>query len=139
MAHQTINDVMTSDLVTLDAAATLIEASEAMAARDIGDVLIVENDQLYGILTDRDIVVRGLAEGVSPNAPVAEIATTELKALAPEDDVEEAVRWMREAAIRRLPVVRDGRPVGIVTIGDLATARDPGSALADISAAEPQT
>jgi len=139
MTQQTINDVMTSDLVTLDAAATLIEASKAMAARDIGDVLIVENDQLYGILTDRDIVVRGLAEGVSPNARVAEIATTDLEALAPEDDVEEAVRRMREAAIRRLPVVRDGRPVGVVTIGDLATARDPESALADISAAEPQT
>lgn len=98
---------------------------------------MTEGDNLLGILTDRDIVVRGLAEGKSPNAPASEIATTDLKTLAPDDDAAEAVRWMRKSSIRRLPVVEGGKPVGIESIGDLAVTRDPSSALADISGAEP--
>jgi CBS domain-containing protein len=136
---QKISDVMTKDLVTIGPDASLADASKHMQERDIGDVLVVVDDRLYGMVTDRDIVVRGLAEGKSPNAPASEIATTELTMLSPDDDAAQAVEWMRREAIRRVPVVEDGRPVGIVSLGDLAQSRDPSSALSDISAAPPQT
>jgi CBS domain-containing protein len=134
---QRISDVMTNDLATIGPDASLIDASKQMQERDIGDVLVVEDDRVYGIVTDRDIVVRGLARGLSPNAPASEIATTELTMLSPDDDAAEAVEWMRREAIRRVPVVQDGRPVGILSLGDLAQSRDPSSALSDISSAEP--
>lgn len=134
---QMVRDVMSSDLVTVGVEDSLIDASKAMREHDIGDVIVVQDERLLGILTDRDIVVRGLAEGRSPNAPASEIATSDVKVLSPDDDATEAVRWMREAAVRRLPVVEAGRPIGIVSIGDLAVSLDPSSALADISSAEP--
>lgn len=134
---QMVRDVMSSDLVTVGVEDSLIDASKAMREHDIGDVIVVQDERLFGILTDRDIVVRGLAEGRSPNAPASEIATSEVKVLSPDDDATEAVGWMREAAVRRLPVVEAGRPIGIVSIGDLAVTLDPSSALADISSAEP--
>jgi len=134
---QIVREVMSSNLVTVGVEDSLIDASKARREHDIGDVVIVQDERLLGILTDRDIVVRGLAEGKSPNAPASEIATTEVKVLSPDDDAAEAVRWMREAAVRRLPVVEAGRPVGIVSIGDLAVTRDPSSALAHISSADP--
>jgi CBS domain-containing protein len=137
MGKQLVRDVMSSTLVTVGVDDTLVDASKAMADHGIGDVVVTEGDNLLGILTDRDIVVRGLAEGKSPNAPASEIATTELHTLTPDDDAAEAVRWMRKSAIRRLPVVEGGKPVGIVSIGDLALERDPSSTLADISGAEP--
>ena len=126
---QTVREVMSTDLVTVGVEDSLIDASKLMSQHDIGDVVVVDADRLLGIVTDRDIVVRGLAEGKSPNAPASELATTDVKVLSPGDDAKEAVQWMREAAIRRLPVVEDGKPVGIVSIGDLAVTRDPSSAL----------
>jgi CBS domain-containing protein len=112
-----------------------------MRANDIGDVIVVDdNGKLTGIVTDRDIVVRVVAEGRDPRATrLGDIASRELTVLAPDDPVERAVELMRERAIRRLPVVEQGKPVGIVSIGDLALDRDPDSALADISAAPPNT
>jgi CBS domain-containing protein len=136
---QKIRDVMSSNLVTVGMDQTVIDASKAMRDNDVGDVIVVEGDQLLGILTDRDIVVRVLAEGKSPNAPASEIATTDLTTLSPDDDAVEAVERMRGEAIRRVPVVEDGRPVGIVSLGDLAQSRDPSSALSDISSAPPQS
>jgi CBS domain-containing protein len=136
---QKVRDVMSSNLVTVGMDQTVIDASKAMRDNDVGDVIVVEGDQLLGILTDRDIVVRVLAEGKSPNAPASEIATTELTTLSPDDDAVEAVERMRGEAIRRVPVVEDGRPVGIVSLGDLAQSRDPSSALSDISSAPPQS
>jgi CBS domain-containing protein len=136
---QKIRDVMSTNLVTLDMDQTVIGASKAMRDNNVGDVIVVEGDQLLGILTDRDIVVRGLAEGKSPNDPASAIATTELTTLSPDDDAVEAVERMRREAIRRVPVVEDGRPVGIVSLGDLAQSRDPASALSDISSAPPQS
>jgi CBS domain-containing protein len=117
------------------------EAAETMRANDIGDVVVVDdNGAISGILTDRDIVVRVVAEGRDPRATrIGDIASRELTAVSPDDPVDRAVLLMRERAIRRLPVVDKGKPVGIVSIGDLALDRDPDSALADISAAPPNT
>ena len=122
--------------VRLRVATTLIDAAAQMREYDIGDVLITEQDRILGVLTDRDIVVRGLAGGKDPARTTAgEIASGHLVTVAPDDPVSRAVELMREHAVRRLPVCQDGRPVGIVSIGDLAVEQDPRSALADISAA----
>lgn len=135
---QRISDVMTADPTTCPEDATLEDAARLMRQEDIGDVLVTRDGRLTGIVTDRDIVVRALAEGMSPTETrVGEVASADAATLSPDDAVDRAVRLMRDRALRRVPVVDDGRPVGIVSIGDLAVARDPGSALADISAADP--
>ena len=135
---QEIREVMTQDVVALPKGTSLVEASRAMRERDIGDVLVVDGDRLTGIVTDRDIVVRAIADDRSPSdTTLGELATGEVTALSPEDPIEEAIRIMREQAVRRIPVIENDRPVGIVSIGDLAVERDPDSALADISVAEP--
>lgn len=134
-----IKDLMTPNPQTLSVSATVREAAEAMRANDIGTV-IATNDQgrIAGILTDRDIAVRVVAEGRDPRATrIDDIASHDLVALSPDDPIERAVEAMRERALRRLPVVQDGKVVGIVSLGDLALERDPDSALADISAAPP--
>jgi CBS domain-containing protein len=137
MAEQ-IRDVMTENLVALPVDATVVEASREMDRRDIGDVLVVDGERLVGMLTDRDIVVRAVAQGTDPNQiRVGDVATTDIQTLSPDADLGEAVAIMRQAAVRRVPVVDGERPVGIVSIGDLAIEVDEGSALADISAAEP--
>jgi CBS domain-containing protein len=136
-----IRDVMTTNPETLPESTTVREAAETMRANDIGDVVIVDdNGAISGILTDRDIVVRVVAEGRDPRVTrIGDIASRELTAVSPDDPVDRAVQLMRERAIRRVPVVDKGKPVGIVSIGDLALDRDPDSALADISAAPPNT
>jgi CBS domain-containing protein len=138
---QRIQDVMTPSPQTLPESTVVREAAEAMRANDIGDVIVVnDGGELTGILTDRDIVVRVVAEGRDPRATrIGDIASRDLTAVGPDDPVERAVALMREKAIRRLPAVDRGKVVGIVSIGDLALQRDPGSALADISAAPPNT
>jgi len=134
-----IRDVMTTNPQTLPESTIVREAAETMRANDIGDVIVNDdNGQLTGILTDRDIVVRVVAEGRDPRATrIGDIASRELTAVSPDDPLDRAVQLMRERAIRRLPVVEQGKPVGIVSLGDLALYRDPDSALADISAAPP--
>ena len=136
-----IHDVMTTNPETLPESTTVREAAETMRANDIGDVVVVDdNGTLSGILTDRDIVVRVVAEGRDPRATrIGDVASRDLTAVSPDDPVDRAVQLMRDKAIRRLPAVDKGKPVGIVSIGDLALDRDPGSALADISAAPPNT
>jgi len=138
LMKQTIRDVMTPDPHTVQATTALADAAAIMRDGDVGDVIVLTDGQMYGIVTDRDIAVRAVAEGRDlKETPVGEICSKELVALSPDDTVEDAIGKMREMAIRRLPVVDDGRPVGIVSLGDLAVARDPDSALADISAASP--
>ncbi len=134
-----IRDVMTTNPQTLPESTIVREAAETMRANDIGDVIVNDdNGQLTGILTDRDIIVRVVAEGRDPRTTrIGDIASRELTAVSPDDPLDRAVQLMRERAIRRLPVVEQGKPVGIVSIGDLALYRDPDSALADISAAPP--
>lgn len=133
---QRIKDVMTQKLVTVDATDTVRAAAEKMRDRDIGDVMVVRDGSMAGIATDRDITVRAVAEGKDPDSVrVGDICSTDLVAVSPDDSVEDAVRIMRDRAIRRLPVVEGSRPAGIVSIGDLAMERGEGSVLADISAA----
>lgn len=137
MAHY-LRDIMTQNPVTVQMGDTVVAAARTMRDANIGDVVVLDSGRIHGILTDRDIVVRGLAEGRDPaRTTVGEICSRELTTLSPADDVEHAVAVMRDKAIRRLPVVDQGRPVGIVSLGDLAKERDPRSALGAISAAPP--
>lgn len=135
---QKLREVMTPGPVTLSKTATLKQAAEAMRDQAIGDILIVDGERICGILTDRDIAVRAVAEGRDPQKTrVGDVATTDMSLLGPDDKVEDAVKVMRERAVRRVPIVEGSIPIGIVSIGDLAVETDPESALADISAAAP--
>jgi CBS domain-containing protein len=135
---ESIRDVMTSPPVPTTTTTTLEQVARQMRDEAIGDVIVLEGDRVWGILTDRDIVIRAIAEGRDPaRTRVADVASRELTTLSPDDDVELAIDLMRERAIRRLPVVEDGRPVGVVSLGDLALERDPDSCLGQISAAPP--
>ena len=138
MAQQ-IQDIMTKQIHTVRSDASLLDVARMMRDQRIGDVLVTEGDgTLCGIVTDRDIVVRADASSRPlDRTQVREICTEQLVNLSPESSIDEAVQVMREHAIRRVPVVRDGHAVGIVTIGDLARCKDPNSALAQISSAAP--
>lgn len=134
----TVREVMSAEPLTLQSTDSLREAARKMREADIGPVIVEEGGEICGVLTDRDIVVRAIAEGLNPDeASAGEICSRDLATLEPDQPVEDAIRLMRERAIRRLPVVEEGKPVGIVSIGDLALERDRRSALADISAAQP--
>ena len=131
-----VREVMSTEPVCITSNTTLIDVATQMREYDIGDVLVTEHEKIMGVVTDRDIVIRALAGGRDPASTTAgEIASRELIMLAPEDSLDRAVDLMRENAVRRLPVCQDGRPIGMVSIGDLAIERDRHSALADISAA----
>jgi CBS domain-containing protein len=133
-----LRDIMTQKPVTVEATDTIVAAGRSMRDGNIGDVVVVDDGRIQGILTDRDIVVRAIAEGRDPSrTTVGEISSREPTTLRPDDSIEEAERIMREQAIRRLPVVENGRPVGIVSLGDVEMARTPASTLGEISAAPP--
>jgi CBS domain-containing protein len=136
--QRTVEEIMTRDPRTVDASDTIVEAARTMNEADIGDVVVVDDGDVQGIVTDRDIVVRAIAEGRDPQSTrVSDVCTTGIDTIEPGASVDDALRKMREGDIRRLPVVQDGRPVGIVSLGDLAVEREPDSTLADISAASP--
>ena len=134
---QQVAQVMTKNPYGVMTTATLNEAAQMMRDQEIGDVLVMRADgTLCGLVTDRDLVVRGLAEGLDPrSATVEEVCNHDPVTLAPDQPVEEAVSTMRQYNIRRLPVVDGDNLVGIVSLGDLAIEKDPSSALADISKA----
>lgn len=136
---QTIQEVMTHDPVSLLASAPVTEAAQAMRDSAIGDVIVLDDgNQICGIVTDRDIAVKVVADNKDASSTkLGEICTRDVTTLTPESSVGEAVKIMSERAIRRIPIVDGARPVGIVSLGDLAMSRDPDSALADISAAPP--
>jgi len=136
---QQIREVMTKNPVTLPATASLIDAARKMKENDIGDVIVMKDPtHLCGIVTDRDIVVRAIADGKDPSRiTLQEVCSSDVTTLAPTDPVDKAVQLMRDKAVRRLPVIENGKPVGIVSLGDLAQNRDPQSCLGEISASRP--
>jgi CBS domain-containing protein len=135
---QSIREVMTADPRTVAPSDTIADAAQQMREGDVGAILVAENGQLAGILTDRDIVVRVVADGRDPSSTtVGDVATRDVASLSVDQSVDDAIRLVREQNVRRIPVVQDGRPAGIVSIGDLAIERDTDSALADISSEPP--
>ena len=136
---QTVNEVMTHDPVTCESTASLEDVARAMRDNDTGAILVTDGEKFAGLITDRDIVVRAVAEGREPGTPVRDAVSGSVATVEPDAPVQRVIEIMREHAVRRVPVVQDGRPVGVVAIGDLAIDRDETSALADISAAAPNT
>jgi CBS domain-containing protein len=109
-----------------------------MKQHGIGTVLVLTDGRLSGLVTDRHITVRVLAEDRDPRTTrIGDICSTELVVLGPDDDVAVAARLVRERAVRRIPVLQDEIPVGVVSIGDLALEQDATSALSGVSAAPP--
>ncbi|TDC79502.1 CBS domain-containing protein [Micromonospora sp. KC606] len=134
----TVGEFMTTRLVTMDENDTLAAAAQEMRDSAIGDVVVTAGDDVVGIVTDRDITVRGVAENKDPNATrLHEITSKDLVTVSQYDDAVAAADLMRTYAVRRLPVIQDGRLVGLISMGDLAVEREPQSVLADISADDP--
>lgn len=132
----TVREIMTPNPIALSRDATLVEAAKEMKMNDIGDVIVQDDGKIIGIVTDRDIVVRALAEGANPDQKrLGEICSGNIVSVAPNDPLDEAVKLMRDHAIRRLPVVENDKVVGILSLGDLAIERDQKSALGEISRA----
>lgn len=134
-----ISEMMTDRLVTVGPDDPVTAAAAAMREHDIGDVLVTEDRVVRGVITDRDVAVRVVASGLDPaSTAVRDVASGQVVSVRPDEPVASAVKKMREHAVRRLPVVDDdGRAVGVITIGDLASYDDPDSALSDISTATP--
>ena len=134
-----VSDVMTKQVVYLPAETTLDEAARVMKESDIGDVVVTDGATLAGMLTDRDIVVRAVAERADPaTTTIGEIITREVVMIEQHSTASEAAALMRERNIRRILVCDTERKlVGVVSLGDLAMQLDPNSALSDISEAAP--
>ncbi len=139
MRDRTVGDVMTREVVYLPAETTLDEAAQAMRSEDIGDVVVTEGPTLAGLVTDRDIVVRAIADGRDPRATqLGEIATRDLVMIQNDATPDEAAGLMRDRAVRRLLVHDQSRQlVGVVTLGDLAIQMEPESTLGEISSKPP--
>ena len=135
---QHVRDIMTSAPVTVEPQVSVAQVARIMRDEDLGAVLVSDGDDLRGLVTDRDLVVRSISRGADPEqTTVADACSDDLVTITPDDDLDQAVELMREHSVRRIPVVDHGHPVGIVSLGDMAIERDPESALGDISAARP--
>jgi len=135
---QKIKDIMTSSPITLTADRPVIDAATAMKENNIGDVIVMTEGKMCGVVTDRDIVVRVIAQGREPQTTkLGDVCSRDVASVGPDDDVDRVIDLVRKRSVRRVPVVDGGKPVGIVSIGDLAMERDQTSALADVSAAAP--
>ncbi len=120
-----VRDVMTPEPVTLPLDASLTEAARLMRDEGIRIVLVAQDDRLCGLLTERDIVVRAVAAGRDlTGTRLDEVCSAGIATIGPDADAEAALRLMRERAVARLPVVEDGKAVGIVSIGALNPDRD---------------
>ena len=123
MGHHTVQEAMTSNPTTVTPDSTAREAAQIMKSEDTGIVPIVEGERLTGVITDRDLTLRIVAEDKSADARVGELASKDLVTVDPQQGLEEAARLMAEHQVRRLPVVEeDGRLVGILAQKDLAEA-----------------
>lgn len=134
---KTVRDVMTSNVRAAASTESLADAAQMMKEEDVGSLPVVEDDRLIGILTDRDIIVRAVAERVDPQSiSVGDVASRELVMVEPDQDLDEALSLMARHRVRRLPVVADGRLVGILAQADVAIEakeKNAGEMLEEIS------
>ncbi|MGO4889707.1 CBS domain-containing protein [Anaerobacillus sp. MEB173] len=134
---QTLQNLMTTNVATVSPQQSVQEAAKLMEQHNVGSIPVVENGQLRGIITDRDIALRATAHGIDSNTQVSECMTTDVVMANSSMDVHEAANLMAQRQIRRLPVVDNNQMVGIVAIGDLATVdiyeNEAGEALSSIS------
>lgn len=134
---KTVREIMSTDIVTVTQQDNLYEIAKKMRDHDIGFIPVVEGRKLIGVVTDRDLVIRGYADKHSGSTAVESVITKDIVTIKPDTSVDEASRLMADGKIRRLPVVENGELVGIVAIGDLAVRSDlehkAGEALSEIS------
>lgn len=131
-----INECMTRDVRVISPDDRIERAAQLMAQIDAGVLPVSNGDRLVGMITDRDIAIRGIGEGCGPDARVGDIMSQEVKYCYADEDTEQVLENMAEIQVRRLPVVdKDKRLVGIVSIGDLAQEqeKETGEALRDIA------
>lgn len=132
----TVAEVMTRNPATVESISTVSEAARLMRVHDTGALVVTIDGRVDGIITDRDITVRVVAEDKPPSTLVSDAYSSgQLVTVGPDTSIEQATQLLRSNAVRRLPVVEGESAVGIVSLGDLAIERDADSALADISAA----
>jgi CBS domain-containing protein len=135
---QKVRDVMTVNPITVRVDEPLSAAARQMRDADVGAVIVVDGSDVRGLVTDRDITVRAVAEDLDPRTVrVGDLGSHDLVAVSPDDDAATAVELMSTHSVRRLPVMDGEQVVGIVSLGDLAVARDSDSTLAEISAESP--
>jgi CBS domain-containing protein len=134
-----VRDIMTPDPVGVYYDQTIAETARVMRDAGVGAVLVVNGESLSGVVTDRDLVIRGLADGAGPDSPVGPLCSEKLVGVDASAALADAGRLIREHSVRRLPVIDNGQIVGIVTIGDLAASADPDSPLAAVSGARANT
>lgn len=133
-----VADFMTPHPETIDAHQPLNTAASIMASADIGSLVVMDEDRIHGILTDRDIVVRALAESRDPaETEVGSICSTELQMLSPEASVQEAARLMSEKAVKRLVIADGEKPVGVLALADISHLDQAAPVLEGISDAPP--
>ncbi|SCY30722.1 CBS domain-containing protein [Nitrosospira sp. Nl5] len=127
-----ISEVMNTDVQTISPDATIEEAAQEMRDGDFGLIPVGEEDDLLGVITDRDIAIRAVAEGKDPDTPVREVMSEGVVSAHEDDSIEEAAQIMSDHQIRRLPIVDAGnRLVGIVSLGDFAVESSDISAVAE--------
>src|SRR5882724_4198170 len=136
-ASMKVNEAMTRRVRVANPKGTVQHAAQIMASLDVGALPVGENDRLVGMITDRDIAIRGIAKGKGPGARVQDVMTKDVKYCFDDQDVEEVTRNMADIQVRRLPVVdHDKRLVGILSLADIATspeATEAAEALSGIS------
>lgn len=132
-----INEVMTRDIITFNQEQSCHDAAIAMRDRHIGNIIVTDSQaNVCGLVTDRDLVLRVMAENRDPrDTPIGQICTDEVVSVGPDATIEDTIRTMSDNAIRRVPVIEGGHAVGIISLGDLAEARDPDSVLGRVSRA----
>ncbi|PUA35470.1 CBS domain-containing protein [Paenibacillus elgii] len=137
MSTRTLREIMTTDCSTVTLKDNVYEAAVKMKQEDTGFIPVVEGRKLIGVLTDRDLVIRGYAEKREGSAAIKQVMSDRVVSVPPETTVDEAAKIMAKEQIRRLPIVENGDLVGIVSIGDLAVRDkfedEAGEALSQIS------
>lgn len=132
-----IKEVMTTDVETCHPDTPLYEVASKMKELDVGVIPICQNDELVGLATDRDLIIKGMADQLPIDAPVSQVMTGDPVRGSIHMSAEEAADLMADVQIRRLPIVDEGKLIGIVSLGDLAVNEqvndDAGQALEDIS------
>jgi len=124
-----ISEIMTTEIKKATPDNTLADIAAMMRDEDVGALPVVQDGELRGIVTDRDIVVRAIAEGKEPTTTtVQEVLSEELESVEPDDDVEDAADLMASRQIRRLPVVQRGKLIGMVSLGDIAVKHEESTA-----------
>jgi signal-transduction protein with cAMP-binding, CBS, and nucleotidyltransferase domain len=133
-----VRDLMTPGPIGVDYYRSIGDAARIMRDWGIGAVLVVNDQALYGLVTDRDLVVRAVAESKGPDEPVGPLSTADPIAVHADDDAAVAVRLMRQHAVHRLPVIEDGQVAGVVSLGDLTLPYDPAPGLAELGHTYPR-